>query len=149
MYVPRWRKGSKLSACAGELRSSESQIPVPPPLCKHHYHQVYNYIQPTQTHCVTCGTSLKHSNSRVCPKPALIEQYLKENTEFDCQISDQDRVCYRIVSKNSASLIFRHLPHKWTSVSLLFGKGRPNNYKDVLCRPERPVGKSKNFQTTS
>ena len=119
-YVPRWRKGSKLSACcvmdctgdvfatlhkassdqiqaafeAGELRSSESQIPVPTPLCKHHYHQVYNYIQPTQTHSVTCGTSLKHSNSRVCSKPALIEQYLKENTEFDCQISDQDRVCY-------------------------------------------------------
>ena len=29
----------------------------------------------------------------------LIEQYLKENTEFDCQISDQDRVCYHIVSK--------------------------------------------------
>ena len=86
LYVPRWRKGSKLSACcvmdctgdvfatlhkassdqiqaafeAGELRSSESRIPVPTPLCKHHYHQVFNYIQPTQTHCVTCGTSLKH-----------------------------------------------------------------------------------------
>ena len=69
LYVPRWRKGSKLSTCcvmdctgdvfatlhkassdqiqaafeAGELRSSESRIPVPTPLCKHHYQQVYNY----------------------------------------------------------------------------------------------------------
>ena len=52
------------------------------------------YIEPTQTHCVTCGTSLKHSKSKVCPKPAVIEQFLKENTDFEYHIRDQDRVCY-------------------------------------------------------
>ena len=121
-YVPRWRKGrepTSARACcvmdctdnvfaslhkaseqvqsafeAGELRSCEREIPVPTPLCKHHYHRVYKYIAPTQTHCVTCGISLKHSKSKVCPKPAVIEQFLKENTDFEYHIRDQDRVCY-------------------------------------------------------
>ena len=36
---------------------------------------------------------------------------------------------YHIVSINSASLIFRHPLHKWTSVSLIFGTGKPNNFE--------------------
>ena len=39
---------------------------------------------------------------------------------------------YRIVSKNSASLIFRHPLQKWTSVSLIFGKGKPNNSEHFI-----------------
>ena len=68
LYVPRWRKGrEKRNTCcvmdctedvsaslhktsdqvqsafeAGELRSCNSEIPVPTPLCKHHYHRVYS-----------------------------------------------------------------------------------------------------------
>jgi len=106
-YASRWRETtSKRSACcvidctdnvfvslhkgsdllqfafeAGELRHCECEVPIPSPLCKHHYHSVYNgttnakhhnptlqtslplckhhyhcvyeYRQPTQTHCIT------------------------------------------------------------------------------------------------
>ena len=71
-----------------------SEIPIPTPLCKHHYHLIYNLVQPTQTHCVTCGTSLKHSSPKVCPQPKVVEKHLRENTDYDGHINDHDKVCY-------------------------------------------------------
>jgi hypothetical protein len=45
-------------------RSGEIQpinlVPVPTPLCKHHYHEVYKLLQPQQRKSVTCDTSLRH-----------------------------------------------------------------------------------------
>ncbi len=76
------------------LKCSASEIPTPTPLCQHHYHLVYKTVQPHQTHCATCGTSLKHSNPRSCPQPTVIEKYLQENTDYDGHISDHDKVCY-------------------------------------------------------
>jgi len=37
------------------------EVPVPTPLCRHHYHRVYNLLQPTHTNCSACGISLKHT----------------------------------------------------------------------------------------
>ena len=94
-YTPRWEKDISINVtcfvrlCAvdtftslnkpaevvfgafqkGELQASTTQIPIPTLLCKHHYHMVYNIINPTQTHCVTCGMSLKHENPKPCPNP--------------------------------------------------------------------------------
>ena len=38
-------------------------IPIPTPLCKHHYYTIYNLIQPQQTNCPTCGVNLKQSHT--------------------------------------------------------------------------------------
>ena len=118
-YVPRWKKCtnktqsgkccvhqchentfSSLKKPAEEISSAfqkaqlhitEFLVPVPTPLCKHHYHMVYN---PTQTHCVTCGMSLKHANPEACPNSMKVEECLRENTSFDGNIKDGDKVCY-------------------------------------------------------
>ena len=80
---------------SGGLKFNSSIIPVPVPLCKHHYHLVYSLMQPRQEHCVTCGTSLRQdSNPKPCPQPALIEHYLKENTGYEGSIKEGDKVCY-------------------------------------------------------
>ena len=34
------------------LLASTAEIPIPTPMCKCHYHIVYNIIKPTQTHCI-------------------------------------------------------------------------------------------------
>ena len=76
------------------LKCFTPEIPTPTPLCKHHYHLIYNLVQPTQTHCVTCGTSLKHSSPKVCPQPEVIEKHLRDNTDYDGHINNHDKVCY-------------------------------------------------------
>ncbi len=73
----------------------ESLFPtIPMPLCKQHYHAVYNELHPTQTHCSTCQVSLKHSSPKPCPQPSTIEEYLKTNMGFEGSIGENDMVCY-------------------------------------------------------
>ena len=119
-YSPRWEKSKHHSKCCIDECSQNSfasfhkasiqqlqsalhtlkfqcttmEIPVPTPLCKHHYHLIYNLIQPTQTHCITCGISLKKSNPKVCPNPTVIQKYLEENAGYDSHIAENDKVCY-------------------------------------------------------
>ena len=77
------------------LKSKLSVLPIPTPLCKHHYHQLYKNIQvQPNTNCPTCNTSLKNMKSRLSPNPAIIEQHLLTTTGFDGHISDTDRVCF-------------------------------------------------------
>ena len=71
-----------------------SHVPVPTPLCTKHYHDVYNTIKPTTTHCITCEASLKTEPLKFCPNPTKIENYLRKNTGFEGQIREGDRVCY-------------------------------------------------------
>ena len=61
-------------------------FPTPAPLCKVHYHIVYNELQPTQTYCVTCGSDLRKSTVRVCPDPERIQKYLADKTGYDGEI---------------------------------------------------------------
>ena len=109
-HIPRWKKSLSVRECCvhgcenrvyASLHKSTSEdieqifsscgleakhpsIPVPVPLCKHHYHLVYNRLEPRQEHFVTCGTSLrKQINSKICPQPAIIEQHLRENADFE------------------------------------------------------------------
>ena len=63
-------------------------------MCKAHYHALYNELQPTQTHCVTCGSDLRKSDARVCPDPQIIQKYLAEHTGFDGQIRNGAKVCH-------------------------------------------------------
>ena len=119
-YVPRWEKLSTTNPCCideclhnafallkkfshaelqsgflqGGLKSRTSTIPTPTPLCKHHYHMIYNLVRPTQTKCVTCGTYIKPSTSKFCPNPSIIEAYLHDTTDFDVCICESDKVCY-------------------------------------------------------
>ena len=116
-HIPRWNKtrsnccildcseqvyastkaGSK-EAITAILQAQELQyqeITVPTPLCSHHYHLVYNLLQPTrQTNCAVCGISLRHTQSRSCPQPDVIEQHLRETIGFEGHIATADKVCY-------------------------------------------------------
>ena len=62
----------------------------------------------------------------------LIQKYYCANLMHSPIISTSliaGRLClYCIASKNSASPIFRHPPQKKTQLSLIYGKGNPNNY---------------------
>ena len=64
------------------------------PLCKQHYHAIYNKLHPIQTHCSICQISLKHSSPKPCPQPSIIEDYLKTNMGLECSIGENDMVCY-------------------------------------------------------
>ena len=75
------------------LKCSSQAIPTPTPLCKYHYHLVYKELQSRQTRCKTCGSQLKQTNHRPCPKPEIIQQHLQEMTGFEGEIQSQDRVC--------------------------------------------------------
>ena len=113
--VPRWQKERKKDCCvpgcdeisfcetsivsADELSeilcTSVLIIPKPTPLCKSHYHAVYNKKKKhTQTNCSTCNTSLKGIVERSCPDPILIQQHLQEKTGFEGTLSVESKVCY-------------------------------------------------------
>ncbi len=78
---------------------------VPTPLCKHHYHIVYNLLQPTQTHCITCGVSLKWSTPKYCTQPEVIEKHLNEHTGFEGSIGAHDRSDCASPATNHAILL--------------------------------------------
>ena len=88
-----------------------ADIPVPTPLCKQHYHQVYNLLQPTQTNCLNCGMSLRHASPspRPCPNPVMIEKYLQDNTGFEGNVRAQDKVCFPCY-KSFLVILLEHKP---------------------------------------
>ena len=98
---------------AGE--SIPSQLDTAPPLCKHHYHMVYNAHKPTQTHCPTCGTGLQ-INSRPCPDPTTIRLYLAEKTGYEGTLSENDRVCFACYKSHLH--IMKHTPNLSTDSDL-------------------------------
>ena len=66
-------------------------VSLPAPLCKHHYHLLYNTLQ---TRCYTCQATLRNgSRIRTCPDAKLIQQYLADKIGFDGTIPDDARVC--------------------------------------------------------
>ena len=98
LAVPRWEKGKRVgsniscfvhnctersfaqsSMCVSkELKSmlslqfrSES-LPNPTPLCKSHYHAVYDVHQSQEKNCRTCGKRLRVGNDRPCPQPHVM-----------------------------------------------------------------------------
>ena len=118
-YVPGWQKGSTESAstyccvhnctkhtfsqaslCSRDdlqhMKDIEFQsdpIPIPTPLCKSHYHMVYDALQTRRKNCTTCGRHLRTGNDRPCPQPCVIQAYLAEHTDFTGNIASGDRVC--------------------------------------------------------
>ena len=115
-HFPRWEK-NRINSCAipdcNNTFSSKCNIPVtdivecltsarekippnletPPPLCKQHYHVVYNTYRPTQTNCPTCGTWLNKQNTQPCPDVATIT-YLVEKTVYEGTLREKDKVCF-------------------------------------------------------
>ena len=75
------------------IKCSHEIIPTPTPLCKYHYHILYTVLNSVQRQCATCDTWLKYTSHRSCPKPEVIQEYLKEHTGFEGQIQDHDQVC--------------------------------------------------------
>ena len=118
-YMPRWRKESvessnsyccvqncsELSIAHASMCSSDEfmqiqgiefqnePIPVPTPLCKSHYHAVYDALQTRHKTCRTCGRRLRMGMDRPCPQPHTIQKYLYEHTDFTGNIVPSDRVC--------------------------------------------------------
>ena len=116
-YVPRWGKRKQRACCvlhckndvhaSSKMGSTEeikatfeeaqlqyASISTPTPLCKVHYHIIYNLMQPRQTHCSTCGLSLRHTTSRPCPQTDIIQSHLREVIGFEGSIGAGDKVCY-------------------------------------------------------
>ena len=110
--TPRWEKGGTRTKCCisnchatsfatSKIAISEQiyeifpccNIPCPTPLCKRHYHIVYDTIQSKQTHCFTCNSSLHNFRVRVCPNPKLVQQVLGERTGFEETVPTSARVC--------------------------------------------------------
>ena len=74
--------------------SDSENIPILTPLCKTHYYYLYWSLQPLQTNYITCGTDLRNKVSRTCPRPDVIESHLRDNTGFEGQIKEHNKVCY-------------------------------------------------------
>ena len=92
-YIPRWGKESRASSnsyccvrncsqlsiantsmCSSDelkqiqdIEFQSEPIPVPTPLCKSHYHAVYDALQTRRKNCRTCGRCLRMGNDRPCP----------------------------------------------------------------------------------
>ena len=118
-YIPRWGKESRASSnsyycvrncsqlsiantsmCSSDelkqiqdIEFQSEPIPVPTPLCKSHYHAVYDALQTRHKNCRTCGRRLRMGNDRPCPQPHVIQKYLSEHTDFTGEIVNSDRVC--------------------------------------------------------
>ena len=112
--IPRWKKETKkgcyvpgcckMSYCETDMVSADELsnilgisvciVPKPTPLCKSHYHTVYNHRKPAQTNCSTCATSLKGCITRSCPDPLLIQRHLQEKTGFEETLCTGSKVCY-------------------------------------------------------
>ena len=92
-HIVNSKSEEALTIYIANLKCSIPVIPNPTPLCKQHYHMLYNILWPTQRHCITCSTSLWHGSSRTCPSLNIIQNYLHDNTEFDIYINEQDKVC--------------------------------------------------------
>ena len=82
--------------CFGDM------APAPTPLCKQHYHIVYDALQPRQ--CVTCGARLRGGNHRSCPQPDIIQKHLSENIGFEGDIQAGDQVCLVCYKSHLVSL---------------------------------------------
>ena len=68
-------------------------VPIPTPLCKSHYHLVYDTLQSRRKHCRTCSRRLRLGNDRPCLQPHIIQAHLSQHTDFDGDILSSDRVC--------------------------------------------------------
>ena len=103
--VPRWEKPKKGGKCffpnCGESSFTSTKkpipteyqlvnVPIPTPLCKHHYFLITNKEQSTR--CLTCNISLRHTAVRTCPDVKCIQQHLLE-TGCEVTIPEGGKVC--------------------------------------------------------
>ena len=58
------------------LQFRSESLPNPTPLCKMHYHVVYDVHQSQKNNCRTCGKRLRVGNDRPCPQLHAIQKYL-------------------------------------------------------------------------
>ena len=119
-YIPRWRKErvegcssycsvkdcnsisfTQTSLCSNSddlkithgIEFTNECIPIPTPLCKNHYHVLYDVLQSRRKHCITCGRRLRPGNDRPCPQPHIIQIHLSQHTDFVGDILSDARVC--------------------------------------------------------
>ena len=81
------------------LSTSSAPPPVPTPLCRKHYNDVYHIIHQRQTNCITCKASLRYTEHRLCPNPSEITKFLRQNTDFEGNIQEKDCVCFLCYTK--------------------------------------------------
>ena len=125
-YTPRWERENATSQCCvvncaefafthGTVTTDVCQEfaadppPSPTPLCKHHYHVLYDRAQTRQRNCRTCGRRLQAGSDRPCPQPNVVQEYLKEHADFTGDISKSDRVCFTCY-KSHLALLKQNIP---------------------------------------
>ena len=59
-----------------DIKFMTHPLPTPTPLCKHHYHAVYDVLQTRQRKCQTCDSCLQVGNYRPCPELEVVQAYL-------------------------------------------------------------------------
>ena len=115
-HKPRWDKKISVEGCCIKICSEEvfanshmadveviqsilsecgldcQNVPIPTPLCKHHYYEVYKVLQPPKKNCSTCETSLRHVNCRPCPNPEIT---LQQHIQFSCKVKKYGTLLYR------------------------------------------------------
>ena len=110
--TPRWKKmGEKVKWCIhmctnkAHVRTKlftreqvaqafhSENVPFPTPMCKNHYHVMYDSLHSKQTQCYTCGSSLRGVQTRTCPAAEKIQCYLAEKTGFEGEIPPDAKVC--------------------------------------------------------
>ena len=140
-YVPRWNKAKKsdytncfIPGCNNSVHkvtklvgkqslcnffgvviaNANSSDEESTALCLEHYGALYRHLNPLNRKCRTCDKTVNDATkTRKCPEPALIQQFLQQNTEFTGEISVEDRVCYACYKAHLVTI--KHMHNTTTS----------------------------------
>ena len=138
-FTPRWRKHSAIDecCCVPNCRTSPQKVTklvtreelchifsisdqeiLPAnnesgfPLCIIHYGELYRHLHPLTRNCTTCKKRITDcTKSRKCPNPALIQSFLRQNTNFTGEITANNQICnacykaHLVVIKHSNSAV--------------------------------------------
>ena len=78
-------------------------------LCLEHYGTLYQHLNSFIRKCRTCDKTVNGvTKTRKCPEPALIQQFLQQNTEFTGEISAEDCVCYACYKAHLVTIEHMH-----------------------------------------
>ena len=164
-YIPRWRKErvegcssycsvkdcnsipfTQTSLCSNSddlkitygIEFTNECIPNPRPLCKNHYHVLYDVLQSRRKHCITCGRCLRPGNDRPCPQPHIIQIHLSQHTDFVGDILSDDRVCLTCYKSHLVILKENQLISKDEDLKVLIDTlgqqtSTMGNAQDIIC----------------
>ena len=97
-----------------EIGNAESSDEETTALCLEHYGSLYRHLNPFIRTCITCAKTVNNvTKTHKCPEPALIQQFLQQNTEFTGEIGAEDHVCYACYKAHLVTI--KHMHNTTTS----------------------------------